>query len=182
LSLRSYSLWIRDGDQQALGVPEFIRAMAVASGKQSLRVLRVLEALRAADREDAIEPLYLEWGARAFVPGPPQAPTAAVLEEALAAAGLEGSWLSAAADPRWNQAIETSMARLGALSALAGGAPVVPTLTAGQQVLFRGAVLSAPGLARGRSGDLGRPGDPHHRAVLRRLLPQPVADANLRCG
>jgi hypothetical protein len=125
-------------------LPGFIRATAVASGKQSLRVMRVFEALRAADPEDAIEPLYLEWGARVFVPGPPQAPTAAVLEEALAAAGLEESWLSAAADPRWNQAIETSMTRLGALTALAGGAPVVPTLTAGQQVLLRGAVLSAP--------------------------------------
>ncbi|MEU4289677.1 hypothetical protein AB0E63_15745 [Kribbella sp. NPDC026596] len=36
------------------------------------------------------------------------------------------------------------MARLSALSALAGGTPVVPTLTAGQEVIFRGAVLSAP--------------------------------------
>lgn len=139
LTFRSYSLWMRDGADP--GVPEFIRAVAVATGKQSLRVMRVFEALRAEDRESAIERLYLEWGSRVFVPGPPQAPTTAVLEEALAAAGLEPFWLSAAGDSQWDAAIEASNA---ALAALTGGTPVVPTLASGQQALFRGAVVSAP--------------------------------------
>jgi 2-hydroxychromene-2-carboxylate isomerase len=142
VNLRSYSLWLRDGDQQAPGLPEFIRAAAVATGKQSLRVMRVFEALRAADRD--VERLYLEWGTRVFVPGPPVAPTAAVLAEAVAAAGLEGSWLAAADDPQWDHAIEASMAQLDTLSALAGGTALLPTLADGQRPLCRGAVLSGP--------------------------------------
>lgn len=141
LTFRSYSLWMRDGDRALAGAPEFVRAIAVAASKQSLRVLRVFEALRGAGREDAIEALYLAWGAHVFVPGPPQAPTTAVLEDALAAAALAPSWLVAADDPRWDTAIETSNARLAELSRTA---PVVPTLVDGSDVLFSGAVLSEP--------------------------------------
>ncbi|TCC42263.1 DsbA family protein [Kribbella speibonae] len=141
LTFRSYSLWMRDGDRPLDGVPEFVRMIAVAASKQSLRLLRIFEALRAADQERAIERLYLAWGGRVFVPGPPQAPTTAVLEEALAAAGLAPSWLDAADDHRWDASIEASNARLVALS---DSAPVVPTLANGPSVLFRGAVLSAP--------------------------------------
>lgn len=137
LTFRSYSLWMRDGDAQSPGMPEFIRAVAVATSKESVRVLRVFEALRAAGREAGIERLYLEWGSRVFVPGLPQAPGSAVLEEAVAAAGLEGSWLAAADDSRWDSAIESSTAELAA-------SPVVPTLKDDERVLFRGAVLSAP--------------------------------------
>lgn len=77
------------------------------------------------------------------------APTAAVLDEAVAAAGLEGSWLAAADDAQWgrrqwDQAIEASIVRLGASSALAGGTALLPTLADVQRALFRGAVLSAP--------------------------------------
>lgn len=137
LTFRSYSLWMRDGADQAPGVPEFVRAIAVAASKESVRVLRVFEALRAAGQADAIERLYLEWGSRVFVPGPPQAPEAAVLEEALAAAGLDASWLSAADDPTWDAVIESSNAALAS-------APVVPTVMEGGKALFRGAVVSAP--------------------------------------
>ncbi|MEJ1108470.1 MULTISPECIES: DsbA family protein [unclassified Kribbella] len=141
LTFRSYSLWLHDGPAQAPGLPDFLRAVAVAASKESLRVLRVFEALRDAGRADAIERLYLEWGSRVFVPGPPQAPTTAVLEEALAAAGLESAWLAAADDPQWDAVIEASNA---ALSSLSGGTTLVPTLSSGQQTLFRGAVVSAP--------------------------------------
>ncbi|MEV0285736.1 DsbA family protein [Kribbella sp. NPDC050820] len=141
LTFRSFSLWMRDGSDQAPGVPEFVRAVAVAASKESVRVMRVFEALRDAGRGDAIERLYLEWGSRVFVPGPPQAPAPAVLLEALAAAELEASWADAADDVRWDAAIESSNA---ALAALTSGTPVVPTLVEGRQVLFSGAVLSAP--------------------------------------
>ena len=141
LTLRSHSLWMHDGEAQSPGVPDFIRAVAVATSQESVRVLRVFEALRAGDRGSAIERLYLEWGSRVFVPGPPRAPGSAVLEEALAAAGLDGSWLAAADDVQWDAAIASSTA---ALAAISGGTPVVPTLVDGQRVLFRGAVVSAP--------------------------------------
>ncbi|MGW1343698.1 DsbA family protein [Kribbella sp. NPDC002412] len=141
LTFRSFSLWMRDGSDQAPGVPEFVRAVAVAASKESVRVQRVFEALRDAGRAAAVERLYLEWGSRVFVPGPPQAPAPAVLLEALAAAGLDASWADAADEPRWDAALESSNA---ALSALTSGAPVVPTLVDGSRVLFAGAVLSAP--------------------------------------
>ncbi|WP_433161107.1 mycothiol-dependent nitroreductase Rv2466c family protein [Kribbella sp. CA-247076] len=141
LTFRSHSLWMRDGaTAQPPGMPEFVRAIAVATSKESTRVLRVFEALRDAGHAAAIERLYLEWGSRVFVPGPPQAPGPGVLDEALAAAGLERSWLAAADDPRWDAVIESSTAALSALV----GTPVVPTLAAGPRVLFRGAVVSAP--------------------------------------
>ncbi|WP_327637102.1 DsbA family protein [Kribbella sp. NBC_00482] len=137
LTFRSYSLWMRDGDRQLDEVPEFVRMIAVAASKQSLRLLRVFEALRAGDQEHAIERLYLAWGNRVFVPGPPQAPSNDTLEGAVATAGLEGSWLEAADDPRWDAAIEASNAALS-------GVPVVPTLIEGGRVVFHGAVLAAP--------------------------------------
>jgi 2-hydroxychromene-2-carboxylate isomerase len=143
LTFRSYSLWMRDGSAQAPGLPEFLRAVAVAASKESLRVMRAFEALRDAGQAAAIEALYLAWGSRVFVPGPPQAPTAAVLEEAVAAAGLDAAWLAAADDPRWDAAIADSNAALSAPAAL-GSTPVVPTLLDGERVLFRGAVVSAP--------------------------------------
>ncbi|MET9270769.1 DsbA family protein [Kribbella sp. NPDC003557] len=141
LTFRSYSLWMRDGDRPPDGVPSFVREIAVAASKQSLRVLRIFEALRDAGRDDAIEQLYLAWGTRVFVPGPPQPPTTAVLEDALAAAGLASSWLAEADNPRWDAALEDSNTQLAALSR---NAPVVPTLADGPNVLFRGAVLSEP--------------------------------------
>jgi hypothetical protein len=141
LTFRSYSLWMRDGDQPPGGMPAFVRAIAVAASKQSLRLLRIFEALRDAGREDAIERLYLAWGARVFVPGPPQAPSNETLEDALETAGLERSWLEAADDLRWDAAIAASNATL---SGSLDGAPVVPTLIDEQRVVFHGAVLAAP--------------------------------------
>src|SRR5687768_4706912 len=62
LQFRSFSLWLRDGDQQAPGMPPMFRDLAVASSKQSLRLLRVFEALRAAGKPNAAATLYLAWG------------------------------------------------------------------------------------------------------------------------
>lgn len=136
LEFRSHSLWIRDGDRQLDGVPEFVRALAVAASKESLRVLRVFEALRAAGRAEAVESLYLAWGSRVFTPGPPQTPTTATLVAALADAGLDDSWLAAADDAGWDEAIRSSTN--------AATTPVIPTLIENGTVLFHGAVLAAP--------------------------------------
>ncbi|MGW6280751.1 DsbA family protein [Kribbella sp. NPDC055071] len=138
IQLRPYSLWLRDGGTQA---PPPLRDIAVATSKQSLRLMRIFVALHIDDRDSAIEPLYLAWGKRVFVPGPPQAPAPAVLAESVAAAGLEGSWLAAADDPQWDRGITCSMAEL---DALVDGTAVLPTMADGQRILFRGAVLAAP--------------------------------------
>ena len=142
LTWRSFSLWKRDGDQQGVGLPPFIRDLAVATSRQSLRLLRVFEALRDADRAEEIQPLYLAWGERIFKPGPPTAPDEMVVKELVLAAGLEG-FVAAADDERWDAEIEQSM---GELAALAGPTPLVPTLVSGDppRVIFTGAIVSAP--------------------------------------
>ncbi|MEV6416520.1 hypothetical protein [Kribbella sp. NPDC051718] len=127
------------------------RELAVATSKQSLRLLRVFEALRAQGRAGEIEPLYLAWGSRVFQPGPPAAPSPVLIEELLAAAGLEG-FLAAADDAYWDAALEASTAKL---AALAGPEPLVPTLVgdtpaqplacyAPRRIIFTGAIVSAP--------------------------------------
>ncbi len=142
LRFRSFSLWMRDGEQQALQLPPMFRELAVASSKQSLRLMRVFEALRADGKAGAVEPLYLAWGERVFRPGPPIPPAPTVVDEVIAAAGLE-EFRGAADDVSRDEAIEASMA---SLTALAGPVPLVPTLVGGspRQVLFTGAIVSAP--------------------------------------
>jgi hypothetical protein len=132
-------------------MPPMFRELAVAASKQSLRLLRVFEALRAQGRASAIEPLYLACGSRVFQPGPPTAPSPTLVEEVLAAAGLEG-FRTTADDLYWDGAIEASMAKL---TALAGPEPLVPTLVgatpapplacyAPRRIIFTGAIVSAP--------------------------------------
>lgn len=151
LRLRSLSLWLRSSEEQAIGMPPMFRELAVATSKQSLRLLRVFEALRAQGRASAIEPLYLAWGSRVFQPGPPTAPTPAVVDELLMATGLE-EFSAAADDGYWDGAIKASMAKL---AALAGPEPLVPTLVgatppqplacyAPRRIIFTGAIVSAP--------------------------------------
>ena len=134
VDLRPCSLWMRDGERQADGLPEFIRNVEVAASKQSLRVLRVFEALRDAGRKDAIWSLYLAWCERVFVPSPPKAPTSAVLE---GHRGRQPRALVACAadDARWDVAIEAS-------TRAASGS--IPILMDGQRTLIGGAILSAP--------------------------------------
>jgi len=145
-SLRSFSLWKRDGAEGSPGVPPMIRAAAVATSKQSLRLLRVFEALRAAGREPEIWPLYVAWGEQVFRPGLPTAPDPSLVTGLATAiddpGGVEiGGPAVAADDDRWDSAVEDSMA---SLRALAGTAPLVPTLVDGKRILFTGAVLAGP--------------------------------------
>jgi hypothetical protein len=142
LQFRSFSLWLRDGDQQAPGMPPMFRDLAVASSKQSLRLLRVFEALRAAGRPSAVAPLYLAWGDRVFQPGPPIPPAPTLVDELITSAGLE-QFREAADDVSWNGAVQASMAELKTLT---GPTPLVPTLTGGtpRHVLFTGAIISTP--------------------------------------
>lgn len=141
LRLHPYSLWLRDGDTQSTGLPDFIAAIAVETSKQSLRVLRIIAALATEDRYADIERLYVEWASRVFVPGLPKAPSPAVLTQSLTAAGLDDSWLSHADSPSWDTPISHQMDHLDALRP---GTAVVPALLTGNQILLQGAILAAP--------------------------------------
>lgn len=80
---------LRDGDQPPDGMPAEIRALAVAARIQSHRLLRVVEALRAASREDDVDRLYRLWGGRVFVPSwPPAPPRPDLIGEIVTVAGL----------------------------------------------------------------------------------------------
>ncbi|MFB6723910.1 hypothetical protein ACFCV3_27275 [Kribbella sp. NPDC056345] len=143
LRLQPYSLWLRDGETQAAGLPDFIATIAVETSRQSLRVLRICAALATEARYADIERLYVEWASRVFTPGPPQAPTPAVLAESLAAAGLDDTWLPHADSPSWDTPITHQMDQLDALRPGNRGA-AVPTLLQGDQILLQGAILAAP--------------------------------------
>ncbi len=126
LSWRSLSLTLRDGDQVAAGAPPEIRRFALASGAQSHRLLRVFEALRSRDRDDAIDDLYTRWGERVFAAGPPVAPGPGLVGELLAEAGLPRWYADCADDPSWDAAITRSMS---AAATATGGSLISPTIT-----------------------------------------------------
>jgi hypothetical protein len=69
VSWRSYCLEIRDDYGVAPTVPEQLRQVAIADHAVSHRMLRIFEAARAEDGEDAVDSLYTEWGSRFFVEG-----------------------------------------------------------------------------------------------------------------
>ncbi len=109
LRWRSYCLEIRDGGELPPSVPDELRPVAAASRAASHRVLRVFEALRTDEREDAVDALYTEWGRRLFVPGPPVAPAPDLLLSCLRVCGLAVEWDRAGDDPSWDTLIIGSM-------------------------------------------------------------------------
>jgi hypothetical protein len=142
LRWRSLSLWLRDTDQPAAGVPAGIRAQAAAARAQSHRLLRVFEALRAASREHDIDRLCHLWGERAFPPSRPPAPPGPLLiSEIVTAAGLPAEWAAAAGDPAWDAAITASM---NAAAAACGPTPTSPTIVLGESAVgFAGPIFSS---------------------------------------
>src|SRR5580693_1579214 len=63
---RSYCLEIRDDYGVAPTVTEEYRQLALDGHALSHRMLRIFEAARASDGEDAVDRLYAEWGRRYF--------------------------------------------------------------------------------------------------------------------
>ncbi|WP_020524210.1 DsbA family protein [Catelliglobosispora koreensis] len=59
---RSFSLLLRDGDHAPAGMPPEIAAIALQASRQSLRLLRLFEALRHDGDTALIERLYFAWG------------------------------------------------------------------------------------------------------------------------
>ena len=63
---RSFCLEIRDDYGVAPTMPEERRETAIAAHALSHRMLRILEAARAASGEDAVDALLTAWGRRFF--------------------------------------------------------------------------------------------------------------------
>jgi hypothetical protein len=104
---RSYCLEIRDDYDVAPTVPEQFRQVAIEGHAVSHRMLRIFEAARADDGEDAVDSLYTEWGSRFFFE--PQRRDDSLLLECLAACGLHRDLLGAADDEKWDAPIVEAM-------------------------------------------------------------------------
>ncbi len=109
LCWRSYCLEIRDEGLLPPTMPQELRRVAPELRSASHRVLRVFEALRAGQGEDAVDSLFSEWGRRVFVGFQPTAPVDGVLAECLHACGLDPGLSEEGDDPTWDVAIGRSM-------------------------------------------------------------------------
>lgn len=110
LRWQSYCLEIRDGGSLPPSVPEPVRRIAPELRSASHRLLRVFEALRAAEREDVIGDLYTKWAQRLYSISflPPAVPPD-LLEDCLRACGLDRHWAAMADDASWDAPILDSM-------------------------------------------------------------------------
>jgi hypothetical protein len=70
-------------------------------------MLRIFEAARAEAGEDAVDRLYAEWGQRYFSPQRPD--TVNLLEDCVAAAGLDARLTDAERDEKWDAPIRDAM-------------------------------------------------------------------------
>src|SRR5690348_13183592 len=83
VSWQSFCIEIRDDYGVSPHIPEHLREMAHEGHALSHRFLRVLEAVRTASGEDAVDGLYTQWGRRFFERD--RARSDAVIAECLAA-------------------------------------------------------------------------------------------------
>jgi 2-hydroxychromene-2-carboxylate isomerase len=103
----SYCLEIRDDYGVAPWVPEELREAAIAGHALSHRMLRVFEAARAVEGEDAVDALYTAWGDRFFARGGSR--DEELLSTCLATCGLDAGLAAAADDKKWDEPITESM-------------------------------------------------------------------------
>ena len=104
---RSYCLEIRDDFGVAPTMPEERREAAIAAHALSHRMLRIIEAARAAAGEDAVEPLFDAWSRRFFQRGAARDET--LLAECVSACALDRRLLDAADDGTWDEPIIEAM-------------------------------------------------------------------------
>ncbi len=164
---RAFSLHLKN---EGVEIPEPYAQMERASH----RALRVMEAVRRGEGEDAVGPLYTAVGRRIHHDG--HNPLSDV-DDVVAASGLDRRYARAADDESWDQVIRRSMDEALGLAGEDVGSPVLafapndgppvgffgpivsppPTGTAGLQLWDGLAVVAAvPGfyeLKRSRSGD-----------------------------
>jgi 2-hydroxychromene-2-carboxylate isomerase len=107
LTWRSYCLEIRDDYGVAPTVPEHLRERVIAGHALSHRMLRIFEAVRAGNGEDAVDQLYAAWGARFFAHAARRGDE--LLAELLAACGLPSDLVEAAGDEKWDAQIVEAM-------------------------------------------------------------------------
>jgi hypothetical protein len=107
ITWRSYCLEIRDDYGAAPTVPENRRELVIAAHAISHRMLRIFEACRSASGEEAVDALYAAWGPRFFQKGGPRDDT--LLNETVAACGIDTAIVAAADDEKWDGPILDSM-------------------------------------------------------------------------
>lgn len=109
---RSYCIEIRDDYGVAATVPDEYRDVALAGHAASHQMLRVFEAARAdggqPSGEEAVDRLYAEWGKRYFA-GSERPALDGLVEECVAAAGLDNRLAEAALQEKWDAPIRASM-------------------------------------------------------------------------
>ncbi len=143
LTWRSLCIEIRDDYGVAATVPHDRREVALAAHALSHRMLRVFEAVRAAEGEPPIGELYTEWGRRFFDPGRDRLDTSdTVIADALAACRLDGGLLAAADDDRWDRPIVESMEVAYAFGGHKTQTPVIVVRT-DPPVGWKGPVMAA---------------------------------------
>ena len=104
---RSFCLEIRDDYGVAPTMPEERREAAIAAHAVAHRMLRIFEAARAAEGEEAVDALFTAWGRRFFARG--TARDDALLSECVAVSGLDPDLLDAADDEKWDAPIVEAM-------------------------------------------------------------------------
>jgi hypothetical protein len=103
---RPFCLEIRDEYDVAPTVPSDRRDAVIAAHALSHRLLRVIEAARASRGDLVVAPLYSEWSTRFFGGGRRDD---GLLEEVVAACGLDAELLGAADEESWDGPIVAAM-------------------------------------------------------------------------
>jgi 2-hydroxychromene-2-carboxylate isomerase len=107
ITWRSYCLEIRDDYGVQPHIPAERKQTVIEAHAVSHRMLRIFEAARARDGEEAVDRLYRAWGPLFFVR---ERPTDDVLlQECVANAALDADLLQAADDEKWDAPILESM-------------------------------------------------------------------------
>ncbi len=104
---RSFCIEIRDDYDLVPTMPERLRERALSAHALSHRMLRILEAVRAASSEERVDALYTEWGQRFF--GRDGNRTETVLAQCLAACGLDDGLIDAGDAEKWDAPINEAM-------------------------------------------------------------------------
>ena len=103
------------------------------------RMLRVMESVRAADGDDAVQPLYWEYGRRIHH----DKDRDFAIADALAAVGIDSSHAEAADDVSWDPVIRTAMDEGLALAGDDIGTPIIAFDNAdGTKVAYFGPVIT----------------------------------------
>jgi 2-hydroxychromene-2-carboxylate isomerase len=130
---RPFSLKFKNEEH---GLPEPYASMTDATH----RALRVMEAVREGEGDGAVAPLYTELGRRIHHDGDNPLTD---LEGAVAACGLDPSFVEAADDEKWDQTIRASMAEALGAAGEEVGSPIL-MLSADPPVAFFGPIVSPP--------------------------------------